>query len=78
MNEKSETRHTFHLCIKPKKRSSLSLKNCSRIKRCIMRKISYEDFVSDLDHEDENVDDYGGIVMVDGSGGGGCRSDNVA
>ena len=29
-----------------------------------MRKISYEDFVNDVDYEDENVDDYDGIVVV--------------
>ena len=29
-----------------------------------MRKISYEDFVNDCDYEDENVDDYEGIVVV--------------
>ena len=29
-----------------------------------MRKISYEDFVNDVDHEDENVDDYDGIVVL--------------
>ena len=34
-----------------------------------MRKTSDEDFVNDLDYEDENVDDRGG---------GGVRGDNVA
>ena len=29
-----------------------------------MRKRSYEDFVNDVDYEDENVDDYDGIVVV--------------
>ena len=29
-----------------------------------MRKISYEDFVNDVDYDDENVDDYDGIVVV--------------
>ena len=39
-------------------------KKCSRVKRSITRKISYEDFVNDVDYEDENVDDYDGIVVV--------------
>ena len=29
-----------------------------------MRKISYEDFVNCVDYEDENVDDYDGIVVM--------------
>ena len=29
-----------------------------------MRKISYEDFVNVVDYEDDNVDDYDGIVVV--------------
>ena len=29
-----------------------------------MRKINYEDFVNDVDYEDENMDDYDGIVVV--------------
>ena len=29
-----------------------------------MRKIRYEDFDNDVDYEDENVDEYGGIVVV--------------
>ena len=29
-----------------------------------MRKISYKDFVNDVDYEDENVDDYDGILVV--------------
>ena len=28
-----------------------------------MSKLSYEDFVHDIDYEDENVDDYDGIVV---------------
>ena len=30
----------------------------------MMRKRSYEDFVNDVDYQNENVDDYDGIVVV--------------
>ena len=35
-----------------------------RMIRSIMRKVSYEDFMNDVDYEDENVDDYSVIVVV--------------
>ena len=52
------------MCIKPKKWSSLSFKKCSRIKRSLLRKIRHEDFVNDIDYEDENADDYDATVAV--------------
>ena len=39
-------------------------KKSNRIKRLIMRKIRYEDFVDDVEYDDENVDEYDDIVVV--------------